>query len=61
MAFLICQVTRQSKIVEVQSSGGFRRSSKGGGGSGHPDPEIRGEAVSQKFFFGPSVLILVEK
>ena len=29
-----------------------------GGGGGHPDPEIRGGAVSKKFFFCPSGLIL---
>ena len=28
------------------------------GGGGHPDPEIKGGAVSQKFFFCPSGLIL---
>ena len=35
-------------------SGGSRPSDKGGG-AGHPDPEIRGGAVSKKFFwpFGP--------
>ena len=36
----------------------------GGGWGGHPDPEIRargGGAVSKKFFFSPSGLILVEK
>ena len=32
-----------------------------GGGGGHPDPEIRGGAGLQKFFFGPSGLTLVEK
>ena len=30
----------------------------GGGGAGHPDPEIRG-ARPQNSFFGPSRLILV--
>ena len=39
-------------------SGGSRPSDKGGGGPGHPDPEIRGTR-SQKIFFGPSGLILV--
>ena len=31
------------------------------GGSGHPDPEIRGGPASKKNFFGPSGLILVKK
>ena len=34
-------------------SGGSRPSDKGGGGPGHPVPEIRGRRV---FFFGPSGL-----
>ena len=29
------------------------------GGANHPDPEIRGEGVSKKIFFGPSGLSLV--
>ena len=33
----------------------------GGGGGGHPDPEIRGYPVSKKIFSGPSGLILVKK
>ena len=44
-------------------SGGSRPSDKGGGGGGgggcHPDPKIRGEAVSKNNFFGPSGLSLV--
>ena len=31
----------------------------GGEGRGHPDAEIRGVAVSQNFFFGPSGLSLL--
>ena len=31
----------------------------GGRGSGHPDPEIRGRAVFQKCFFGPSGISMV--
>ena len=30
-----------------------------GGGGGHPDPEIRGGAVSKKFVSGPAGLSLV--
>ena len=33
----------------------------GGGGAGHPDPEIRGSPGLQKPFFGPLGLILGEK
>ena len=33
-------------------SGGSRPSDKGGGGRGHPDPEIRGGPVSKKIFSG---------
>ena len=32
----------------------------GGGGAGHPDPEISGGPVSKKNFFGPWGFILVE-
>ena len=32
----------------------------GGGGAGHPDPEISGGPVSQKIFLGPWGFILVE-
>ena len=38
-------------------SGGSTPSDKGG--PDHPDPEIRGEGVSKKIFFGPSGLSLV--
>ena len=31
----------------------------GRGGGGHPDPYIRGGAVSKKIYFGPSGLSLV--
>ena len=42
----------------VINGGGSIPSDKAGGG--HPDPEIGGGgAVSKKFFFGPSGLILV--
>ena len=35
---------------------------RGGGGGGHPDPEISGGGGrSPKIFFDPSVVILVEK
>ena len=37
-------------------SGASRPSDKGGGGGGHPDPEIRGGPVNS---FWPSGLILV--
>ena len=33
-------------------SGRSRPSDKGGGGRGHPDPEIRGGPVSKKIFSG---------
>ena len=42
-------------------SGRSRPSDKGGGGGGHPDPEIRGGPGLQKIFFAPSGLILVKK
>ena len=35
----------------------FRK--RGGGGSGHPDPEIRGGPGRKKIFFGSSGLILM--
>ena len=34
----------------LQSSGGFTPSDNGGGGDGHPDPEIRGGPASKKIF-----------
>ena len=42
----------------VGDTGRSRPSDEGEGGR-HPDPEIRGGAVSPKNFFGPSGLILV--
>ena len=45
--------------VLVQSSGGSRPADRGGGGGGHPDPEITGGLASKKNFLHPSGLIFV--
>ena len=45
--------------IIITTSDGSRPSERGGGGSGHPDPEIRGDLALKKMFFGPSGLILV--
>ena len=57
----IVHVLRAVAIVtseHLNFSGGSRPSGKGGG-TGHPDPEIRGRTRSQKNFFHPSGLRLV--
>ena len=46
--------------IIITTSDGSRPSERGGGGgSGQPDPEIRGDLALKKMFFGPSGLILV--
>ena len=44
--------------IIITTSDGSRPSERGGG-SGHPDPEIRGDLALKKMFFGPSGFILV--
>ena len=44
--------------IIITTSDGSRPSERGGG-SGHPDPDIRGDLALKKMFFGPSGFILV--
>ena len=59
---LVCSLNTRAQNVTVADPDpppGSRPSDRGKGwGGGHPDPEIRGGAVSKTFFFRPSGLIL---
>ena len=57
--FFLSRILLAAKVASTEDfiidsfSGGSRPSDKVGGGGGHPDPAIRGEAVSKKYIFPP--------
>ena len=59
--FLFCVAVWFCKNLFLCVDSGGSRPGGGGGEGGHPDPELRGELVSKKVFFGSSGLMLVEK
>ena len=57
--FFVLEHSEQIRTAMVDPD--LQKRGKGGGGTGHPDPEIRGEPGRKIFFFGPSGLSLVQK